>query len=317
MLKFNWPKISLVAAAIIILFAGIYYYSNYYLKGDRGFSEISAGLRESGELVFDMAGVLQNKLPQSFAGLIEKENAKDFKGAVLVIQGSSGVIDELAQKNETLKLKAEEFKDTSNSLGAKEARTIAEKTSDILSRLVLRFGEVVELERELLGMAKDYYVGLSVNEKTEPPSFIQINAKIAVASNELSSLIGDFAVSSNDLNVILNGQPAVTKDELKIEDVALGQGEEAKNGDTLVVHYVGTLQNGTKFDSSVDRGQPFTFVLGSGNVIKGWEQGMLGMKIGGHRRLTIPPDFGYGARGQGAIPPNSTLIFEIDLLDIK
>ncbi|MBI4094697.1 MAG: FKBP-type peptidyl-prolyl cis-trans isomerase [Candidatus Liptonbacteria bacterium] len=108
-------------------------------------------------------------------------------------------------------------------------------------------------------------------------------------------------------------------EELVKEDIALGTGREAKRGDTISVHYVGTLTDGTKFDSSLDRGEPFEFTLGAGRVIKGWDEGLLGMKIGGKRKLTIPPNLGYGASGAGGgkIPPNATLIFEVELLDIK
>lgn len=109
----------------------------------------------------------------------------------------------------------------------------------------------------------------------------------------------------------------VIKNDLIIEDSLMGTGPAAQNGDVLSMHYVGTLQDGTKFDSSRDRGQPFQFTLGIGQVIQGWELGVLGMKVGGKRRLTIPPELGYGVRGQGSIPPNSTLIFEIELLQIN
>lgn len=101
------------------------------------------------------------------------------------------------------------------------------------------------------------------------------------------------------------------------EDVVVGTGVEAKNGDTLVVHYVGTLPDGTKFDSSYDRGQPFEFALGAGRVIKGWDLGLLGMRVGGKRNLTIPPELGYGANSVGKIPANATLKFEVELLEIE
>lgn len=106
--------------------------------------------------------------------------------------------------------------------------------------------------------------------------------------------------------------------DLQIEDLKAGDGREAKAGDQVVVHYVGTLTNGNKFDSSRDRGKGFDFRLGAGQVIKGWDQGVAGMKIGGLRKLTIPPEMAYGAGGfPPVIPPNSTLVFEVELLQIR
>ena len=103
----------------------------------------------------------------------------------------------------------------------------------------------------------------------------------------------------------------------QITDLRAGTGPEAKAGDTVTVHYTGTLDDGTKFDSSRDRGQPFNFPLGAGRVIQGWDQGIAGMKVGGRRKLTIPPHLGYGSRGAGgAIKPNETLIFVVDLLSV-
>ena len=104
---------------------------------------------------------------------------------------------------------------------------------------------------------------------------------------------------------------------LEYIDVKVGEGAEAEAGQTVSVHYTGWLVNGTKFDSSVDRGQPFEFPLGGGRVIKGWDEGVAGMKIGGVRKLIIPSDMGYGSRDAGPIPPDSTLIFEVELLGVK
>jgi len=104
---------------------------------------------------------------------------------------------------------------------------------------------------------------------------------------------------------------------LKIQDLKAGEGKEAKAGDTVTVNYLGTLENGTKFDSSYDRNQPFTTQIGVGAVIKGWDEGIPGMKIGGKRKLIIPAELGYGAQAAGAIPPNSVLVFEVELLGIK
>jgi FKBP-type peptidyl-prolyl cis-trans isomerase len=103
---------------------------------------------------------------------------------------------------------------------------------------------------------------------------------------------------------------------LVIEDIVVGTGATAAGGDVVTVNYVGTLTNGTKFDSSYDSGQPYTFRIGAGQVIAGWDQGLPGMKVGGKRRLTIPPSLGYGNQAVGPIPANSTLVFEIELVSI-
>ena len=114
-----------------------------------------------------------------------------------------------------------------------------------------------------------------------------------------------------------------TASGLQYVDVKVGNGEVAKAGEQVSVHYTGWLQNpdgskGRKFDSSKDRGQPFQFALGGGQVIKGWDEGVAGMKVGGERELIIPPDLGYGARGAGGvIPPNATLIFDVELLGVS
>jgi FKBP-type peptidyl-prolyl cis-trans isomerase FkpA len=115
------------------------------------------------------------------------------------------------------------------------------------------------------------------------------------------------------------GKIVTTKSGLKYEDVKVGDGAEAKAGDTVEVHYTGWLaKDGKKFDSSLDRKEAFGFKLGTGMVIKGWDEGVAGMKVGGKRKLLIPADLGYGARGAGGvIPPNADLVFEVELLKIK
>lgn len=109
-----------------------------------------------------------------------------------------------------------------------------------------------------------------------------------------------------------------TKPQLEIQDIVVGTGAVAKTGDVVTVNYVGTFTDGKKFDSSYDRNQPFSFKLGAGQVIKGWDQGLVGMKVGGKRRLVIPGDLAYGPQGfAGFIPPNATLIFEVELLSVQ
>jgi FKBP-type peptidyl-prolyl cis-trans isomerase FkpA len=143
---------------------------------------------------------------------------------------------------------------------------------------------------------------------------------LAVAIITGGVLYGGKLATSDQGQAIGNATTTITnmnQNQLQIKDVTVGTGTEAKNGDTVTVNYVGTLDDGTKFDSSYDRNQPFSFVLGAGRVIKGWDQGVLGMKIGGKRELTIPPDLGYGAQGaRGVIPPNATLHFTVELLSV-
>lgn len=131
--------------------------------------------------------------------------------------------------------------------------------------------------------------------------------------------------SSNQNQPLQTENPSATieptlepmEDKLIIVDEKIGTGAEATAGKKITVNYSGTLTNGTKFDSSYDRGTPFSFTLGAGEVIQGWDQGIVGMKVGGKRKLTIPPSLGYGSADYGPIPGNSTLIFEVELLGVE
>lgn len=129
-----------------------------------------------------------------------------------------------------------------------------------------------------------------------------------------------FGFSASPIKPDSNSETQSTQgaEKLKIEDIKVGSGSaQVKSGDTISIHYKGILTDGTQFDSSYDRGEPFQTQIGVGQVIRGWDEGVIGMKVGGKRKLTIPPDMGYGAAGQGSIPPNSTLIFEVELMGIN
>lgn len=128
-------------------------------------------------------------------------------------------------------------------------------------------------------------------------------------SSDVNNARKDALLEAADLSGNLN--------KLVIDDITIGTGDEVKVGDTVLVHYVGKLQDGTEFDNSKKRGEPFTFKVGQGMVIQGWEEGVVGMKVGGQRVLVIPPEMGYGDRAIGPIPPNSTLVFSIELLEIE
>ncbi len=131
-------------------------------------------------------------------------------------------------------------------------------------------------------------------------------------------LVGVLAVAGTGTALGNDAEPVKTSSGLLYVDLVKGSGREAHVGETAIVHYTGWLEDGTKFDSSVDRGEPFSFQLGAGRVIKGWDEGVVGMHIGTKRKLTIPPHLGYGQRGAGRIiPPHATLIFEVELLDLR
>jgi FKBP-type peptidyl-prolyl cis-trans isomerase len=150
--------------------------------------------------------------------------------------------------------------------------------------------------------------------------FVIVMIILFVALNLIYFSPGDFKfVEANPkpTSIILDKQQKTTT-SVKIEDQKVGTGKEAKTGDTVSVHYRGTLTDGTEFDSSYKTNQPYSFTIGAGRVIKGWDQGIPGMKVGGKRTLTIPADLAYGEAGSPpTIPPNATLIFEVELVSIK
>jgi peptidylprolyl isomerase/FKBP-type peptidyl-prolyl cis-trans isomerase FkpA len=141
--------------------------------------------------------------------------------------------------------------------------------------------------------------------------------RFAVPLLLFASLAFLYSQTDNTTPTKVTGKPTTTTDGLKYWDIKVGTGATAASGKQVKVQYTGWLENGKKFDSSVGRG-PFTFALGSGQVIKGWDEGVAGMKVGGKRQLRIPPELGYGPRGfPGAIPPNATLIFDVELLGVQ
>jgi len=144
--------------------------------------------------------------------------------------------------------------------------------------------------------------------------FAILGGASACGTTNKSSTPGTTSTSSP---MKVNSQPTTTASGLKYWDIVVGTGATAVAGNTVKVHYSGFLTSGEKFDSSRDRGEPFSFPLGAGQVIKGWDEGVAGMKVGGQRQLRIPPELGYGAAGAGgAIPPNATLIFDVELLGV-
>lgn len=155
-------------------------------------------------------------------------------------------------------------------------------------------------------------VAQSAAKATQPAGAATATAVAATATSQPA------APAPSPSTSVATPRPSAPSSELQIEDKTVGTGDEAVAGKSVTVHYTGWLTDGTKFDSSKDHGQPFTFQLGAGQVIRGWDQGVLGMKVGGARKLTIPPSLGYGANGAGgAIPPNATLVFEVELLGVN
>ncbi|MEX0931814.1 MAG: FKBP-type peptidyl-prolyl cis-trans isomerase [Candidatus Paceibacterota bacterium] len=163
-------------------------------------------------------------------------------------------------------------------------------------------------------------VGVGVVMTQERPEE-DINSEMEETSYSSQARVGDaLPVPDEEQSELSNNESENNMDEkLTIEVIAEGDGAEIKNGEVAHVHYTGTLQNGEVFDSSIPRKQPIAFTLGVGQVIKGWDQGIVGMKIGEKRKLTIPPDLAYGEAGTpgGPIPPNATLFFDVELVDIQ
>ena len=159
-------------------------------------------------------------------------------------------------------------------------------------------------------MAKNYVIGAII-------IVIILSAAVYFQIQDNKRMYEELGINKNQNTQDYKNQNANPTGELKIETVKEGTGEAAKNGDTVSVHYVGTLEDGTKFDSSIDRGTPLLFILGTGQVIQGWDLGVLGMKVGEKRKLTIPSNLAYGEQGYGPIPGRATLIFEVELLGIN
>jgi len=164
-----------------------------------------------------------------------------------------------------------------------------------------------------------YFASIIFNDKNELESINMNNdEKKLIFPGEEGYQPGTQEQPQQAQNIQQAQQQEEFGDELKAEIVKQGEGQEAQKGDKATVHYVGVLENGTKFDSSIDRGQPFQFTLGAGQVIQGWDLGVVGMKIGEVRKLYIPSAYGYGEQGAGdLIPPNSNLIFEVELLGLE
>ncbi len=161
----------------------------------------------------------------------------------------------------------------------------------------------------------------SITQKTERISVEKRIGRRAMIVGMVASSLALAACGGSDnkqKGSNVTGETVKLPDGLQYQDLVTGTGASPKPGQTAVVHYTGWLQDGKKFDSSVDRGKPFEFKVGAGQVIKGWDEGVATMKVKGKRKLTIPPELGYGARGAGGvIPPNATLTFDVELLDIK
>jgi peptidylprolyl isomerase/FKBP-type peptidyl-prolyl cis-trans isomerase FkpA len=181
-------------------------------------------------------------------------------------------------------------------------------TTKNTTMMLHRFAATYALVLALVVLA----TGCSQSEAPKPEQSTAQPAAAAATNQSASDAVSPPPIAASTQQ---QGAPVT---ELKMEDTKVGTGDAAAAGKSVTVHYTGWLTDGTKFDSSKDRGQPFTFQLGAGQVIKGWDQGVVGMKVGGVRKLTIPSSLAYGERGAGGvIPPNATLVFEVELLGVN
>jgi len=189
-----------------------------------------------------------------------------------------------------------------------------------LSRLALLSGTFLAIVISLPGCSQQ---GATGETQTQQQQAVQQGSatqsvpaeQAAQPGPEKGALFNKLETSNNQENQM---SAVTTPSGLQYEDLTVGNGASPQNGQTVTVHYTGWLTNGTKFDSSVDRGRPFEFHIGQGEVIKGWDEGVATMKIGGKRKLTIPAELGYGQRGAGGlIPPGATLVFEVELLGVR
>lgn len=199
--------------------------------------------------------------------------------------------------------------------------------TDILTRMAESrrgFGQI-----ELIEPKVRLYLGAAINhvrlvfrngeEKLSEVSLTEVWTKVK-GRWQLAAVDSLPALPAGQLkapNLLLPSREVITRTGLRYEDLAPGSGATPTRGQTVVVHYTGRLLNGQKFDSSLDRNRPFEFRIGEGQVIRGWDEGVMSMMIGGKRKLIIPPHLAYGNRDLGVIPPNSTLVFEVELLEIK
>lgn len=163
--------------------------------------------------------------------------------------------------------------------------------------------------------AKFLREGKTLSEAVLTEVWVKVRGAWRLASVDSLPALADGEMKSP--NLLIGSREIMTSSGLRYEDISPGSGVSPKPGQTVVVHYTGTLLNGRKFDSSRDRNRPFEFQIGEGRVIRGWDEGVMSMMINGKRRLIIPPHLGYGSRDMGVIPPNSTLVFEVELLEVK